>query len=462
LIKRQKIKHLLASGKPGDEVFLCGWVRSKRTSKACAFIALNDGSCQGTIQLVVDNDSEASEKLTNIGTGAGLGIAGVLVESPAKGQAVEVQVKDITVYGEAGSDYPLQKKGHSVEFLREIAHLRPRTNAFGAMFRVRNSLANATHEYFQKKEFIWAHTPLLTASDGEGAGEMFQVTTMDLKNPPLTDKGQIDYSKDFFGKKAHLAVTGQLEAEFMALSLGDVYTFGPTFRAENSNTTRHLSEFWMIEPEMAFADLDDNIELAYGHVTYMMNKVLEECPEELQFFEKFFKGIKIDDFRNLVQKEAQRVTYTDAISILKNTKKKFENPVEWGIDLSTEHERFLAEEHFKGPVFVTDYPKDIKAFYMRLNDDEKTVAATDLLVPGVGELIGGSQREERLDVLDVRMNELGVPKEDLQWYLDLRRYGSVPHAGYGLGFERMVMYMTGMGNIRDTIPCPRVPNFIEF
>ena len=321
MIKREKIKHLLASGKAGDEVYLCGWVRSKRTSKACAFIALNDGSCQATIQLVVDNDSSEFEKLSNVGTGASLGVAGKLVESPAKGQAVEVQVKELTVFGEGGADYPLQKKGHSLEFLREIAHLRPRTNAFGAMFRVRNALANATHDYFQKKEFIWAHTPLLTASDGEGAGEMFQVTTMDMTNVPKTDKGAIDYSKDFFGKKAHLAVTGQLEAEFMALSMGDVYTFGPTFRAENSNTSRHLAEFWMIEPEMAFADLDDNIDLAYGHITHMINKTLEQCPAELQFFEKFFKGMKIDSFHELVNKKAQRVTYTDAITILKGTKR---------------------------------------------------------------------------------------------------------------------------------------------
>lgn len=459
---RKKIKHILSDGNVDDHVYVCGWVRSKRVSKVCAFIALNDGSCQSTIQLVIDSASSEMAKLTSVGTGAAIGARGKLVDSPAKGQALEVSVEQITVFGEAGPDYPLQKKGHSLEFLREIAHLRPRTNAFGAMFRVRNNLAHATHEYFQDKGFLWAHTPILTASDGEGAGEMFQVTALDLKKLPFDDEGNVDYEKDFFGKKAHLAVTGQLEAEFMALSMGDVYTFGPTFRAENSNTTRHLAEFWMIEPEMAFADLSDVIELAHGHFVHMIDKVLAECPNELGFFEKFFKGVKLDELKEIAAARPEVVTYTDAIEILSSTQKKFENPVSWGVDLATEHERFLAEQHFKGPVFVTDYPKDIKAFYMRLNDDEKTVAATDFLVPGVGELIGGSQREERLDVLDSRMEDIGIEKSDLQWYLDLRRFGSVPHAGYGLGFERMVMFATGMSNIRDTIPCPRVPNFIEF
>lgn len=411
---------------------------------------------------MIDNDSPNADELKNIGTGAGLGISGSLVESPAKGQTVEVQVSDLTVFGESGPDYPLQKKGHSVEFLREIAHLRPRTNAFGAMFRLRNVLATATHDYFQEQGFIWAHTPLLTASDGEGAGEVFNVSTFPLDNVPKDDKGAVDYSKDFFGKPAYLAVTGQLEAEFMALSLGDVYTFGPTFRAENSNTSRHLAEFWMIEPEMAFADLSDIIDLAYGHFVYMIKAALEKCPEELSFFEKFFKGTSIEALKKLTEQKPVRITYTQAVDLLLNSGQTFENKVEWGEELATEHERYLAEKHFKGPLFVTDYPKGVKAFYMRLNDDGKTVAATDMLVPGVGELIGGSQREERLEILDQRMDELGVPKTELQWFLDLRRYGSVPHAGYGLGFERMLMFVSGMSNIRDTIPCPRVPNWIEF
>lgn len=461
-IRRSKIKQLLDSGTVGDSVYVCGWVRSKRSSKACTFLALNDGSCQGTIQIVVDTNDENDELLKHIGTGAAVGILGELVESPAKGQSVEVASKELNIFGEAGPDYPLQKKGHTMEFLREIAHLRPRSNAFGAMFRLRNVLSQATHEYFQKQGFIWAHTPLLTASDGEGAGEVFGVTTFDLKNVPLDDKGQVDFKKDFFGKPAYLAVTGQLEAEFMALSMGDVYTFGPTFRAENSNTSRHLAEFWMIEPEISFAGLDEVIELAYGHFKYMIEAALGRCPEELAFFHKFFKGPSVQDLKKVISTAPVRITYTEAVELLKESGKEFENTPKWGEELATEHERYLAESHFGGPLFVTDYPKDVKAFYMRLNEDGKTVAATDFLVPGVGELIGGSQREERLDVLDSRMTEMNIPKDELGWYLDLRKFGSVPHGGYGLGFERMLMYVSGMGNIRDTIPCPRVPNFIEF
>ncbi|NRA43977.1 MAG: asparagine--tRNA ligase [Oligoflexales bacterium] len=460
---RRHIRHMIAKGENGQEVTVLAWVRTKRVSKNFAFISVNDGSCQALLQIVVDAGTPAFEALKDVQTGCSVRVSGELRESPAKGQKWEVLAKELVVIGEAPADtYPLQKKGHSLEFLREIAHLRPRTNTFGAVFRVRNVLAQAVHEFFRQRDFIWAHTPILTASDCEGGGEMFKVTCLDLENPPKDGQGKVDYSKDFFGKAANLTVSGQLEAEFLALSLGDVYTFGPTFRAENSHTTRHLSEFWMIEPEMAFADLQVDMDLAQSFVAYLVKQVLEKCPDELAFFEKLYKNIKVSDLEKLAGSSFVQMSYTDAVKTLQDSKKKFEYPVEWGVDLQTEHERFLTEHICKGPVTVFDYPKDIKAFYMRQNDDDKTVAAMDVLVPGVGELIGGSQREERLDLLDSKMDALGIPKADLQWYLDLRRFGSVPHAGFGMGFERMVMYVTGMQNIRDVIMCPRTPNLIDF
>ena len=374
-----------------------------------------------------------------------------------------MEVSDIDVIGGADpGKYPLQKKGHSLEFLREISHLRPRSNTFGAVFRVRNILSSAIHEFFQDHGFLWVHTPIITASDCEGAGELFTVTSLDIKNPPKDKEGGVDFSQDFFGKRSFLTVSGQLEAEFMAMSLGDVYTFGPTFRAENSNTSRHLSEFWMIEPEMAFADLSDDMELAEEFIHFICKRVLERCEKEIAFLEKFFKRTSMKELQDLSEKSFVRISYTEAVKKLKSSKKNFEFPVEWGTDLQSEHERFLTDEAFKSPVIVTDYPKDIKAFYMRLNDDEKTVAAMDVLLPAIGEIIGGSQREERLEVLEARLEVDGIPKEGLQWYLDLRRYGSTPHAGFGLGFERLVQYVTGMANIRDVIPCPRTPKSIEF
>ena len=459
---RNRIHEIMTAGKSGQKVVVFGWVRTKRMSKNLSFIAINDGSCQDLLQVVVDADSEASECLKQVQTGCSIKVEGLLKDSPAKGQKWEIVADTLTIIGEVtAQDYPLQKKGHSLEFLRDVAHLRPRTNTFGAVFRVRNVLAQAVHNFFSQRNFIWAHTPILTASDCEGAGEMFTVTGFDLNNLPLKS-GKVDYSQDFFGRRAHLTVSGQLEAEFLALSLGDVYTFGPTFRAENSNTSRHLSEFWMVEPEMAFADLEADIQVANEFVTYLIREVVQKCTEEINFFEKFYKNVKLSDLEKLAEAKYQKVSYTDAIKILQESKKSFEFPVDWGADLQTEHERFLSEQVFKGPVTVFDYPKDIKSFYMRNNDDGKTVAAMDVLVPGVGELIGGSQREERLDILEGRMDQLSIIKDDLQWYLDLRRFGSVPHAGFGMGFERMVMFVTGMQNIRDVIPCPRTPNFINF
>ena len=371
-------------------------------------------------------------------------------------------VSDIKIFGNADPEkYPLQKKGHSMDFLREIGHLRPRSNTFGAVFRVRNVLADAVHEFFQSRGFVWVHTPIITSSDCEGAGDMFTVTSLDLDKLPGTD-GSIDFSRDFFGKRAFLTVSGQLEAEFLAMSLGDVYTFGPTFRSENSNTSRHLAEFWMIEPEMAFADLRDDMKLAEDFIRFLCNKVIDKCRSEIVFFEKFIKNTSLDELKALGEKPFMHITYTDAVRELKKAKQKFEFPVDWGLDLQSEHERFLTDTVFKGPVIVTDYPKDIKAFYMRLNDDEKTVAAMDVLLPKIGEIIGGSQREERLDVLTDRMSRSGIPPESMDWYLDLRRFGSAPHAGFGLGFERLVQYITGMHNIRDVIPCPRAPQLIRF
>jgi asparaginyl-tRNA synthetase len=461
-MERIRIKHLLTSAEIGKAVSICGWIRSKRESKGIAFIALNDGSTQETLQLVIPGESPAFTELANCNTGAAIKAIGERKESPAKGQKIEIEVSEIHVFGDADPDnYPLQKKGHTMEFLREIGHLRPRSNTFGAVFRVRNVLANAVHEFFQGRGFAWVHTPIITSSDCEGAGDMFTVTSLDPEQLPKTDEG-VDYSQDFFGKHAYLTVSGQLEAEFLAMSLGDVYTFGPTFRAENSNTSRHLSEFWMIEPEMSFADLNDDIKLAEDFIHFLCGKVLELCESEIAFFEKFIKNTSITAIRELAEKPFVHITYTDAIEELKKSKQKFEFPVEWGLDLQSEHERYLTDKVFKGPVVVTDYPKEIKAFYMRLNDDGKTVAAMDVLLPKIGEIIGGSQREERLDVLMERMNQSEVPVEGMQWYLDLRRYGSAPHAGFGLGFERFVQYITGMQNIRDVIPCPRAPQLIKF
>lgn len=462
-MRRALIKDILSEGNTGQKVNVCGWVRTKRESKGVAFIALSDGSSQETLQLVIPAESLAFNKLSHCNTGAAIKASGVLKESPGKRQKVEVEVSDIEVFGGADSEkYPLQKKGHTLEYLREIGHLRPRTNTFGAVFRVRNILSRAVHEFFQSRGFLWIHTPIITSSDCEGAGDLFTVTSLDLEKLPRGNNGDIDFSRDFFGRRAYLTVSGQLEAEFLAMSMGDVYTFGPTFRAENSNTSRHLSEFWMIEPEMAFADLNDDVQLAEDFVRALCSQVLEKCKGEIAFFEKFYKNTSVKELQDLAEKPFFRITYTDAIKELEKTKINFEFPVKWGLDLQSEHERHLTDNVFKGPVIVTDYPKEIKAFYMRLNQDEKTVAAMDILVPKIGEIIGGSQREERLDILKDRMQEMEIPRENMEWYLDLRRFGSAPHAGFGLGFERLVQYITGMPNIRDVIPCPRAPQSIKF
>ena len=426
-------------------------------------MVLGDGSTQDTLQVIVDADTQPFSQLVQCNTGAAISVRGVLRESPGKGQKVELLAQELTVFG--GSDpetYPLQKKGHTLEFLREIGHLRPRSNTFGAVFRVRNTLAYAVHEFFQNRGFIWAHTPIITANDCEGAGELFTVTNFDLNALPRDDKGQVDYRKDFFGKRTHLTVSGQLEGEFMAMAMGSIYTFGPTFRAENSNTTRHLAEFWMIEPEMAFADLADDAQLAEEFLRAMCAAVVKHCPQELEFLEKQYKTITVAEIAKLAESPFTRITYTDAVAELSRAKQKFEFPVSWGLDLQSEHERFLTDTVYKGPVIVTDYPEQIKAFYMRMNDDGKTVAAMDVLAPRIGEIIGGSQREERLPLLEQRMAAMKIPAADLQWYLDLRRFGSAPHAGFGLGFERLVQYLTGMGNIRDVIACPRAPQLVAF
>ena len=461
-MSRVRIKQILTNAKEGQEVSVNAWIRSKRANKNIAFLVLNDGSMQADLQVVIDNDKPAFTKLDNVSTGAAVKVTGILVASPGKGQAWEIQGHDLVLYGSAAEGYPLQKKGHSLEFLREIAHLRGRSNAFGAVFRVRNAISDLIHKFFQERDFIWAHTPILTASDCEGAGEMFQVTSLDLKNPPLTDKGDIDYKKDFFGKETHLTVSGQLNGEAMAMSLGDIYTFGPTFRAENSNTTRHLAEFWMVEPEMAFADINDLQDLAEDFLKYVFKNIVDLCPDELAFLHKMFKGNSVESLLKMSKEPFARVTYTEAIDKLLESGKKFDYAVEWGVDLQTEHERYLSEELFKKPVIVTDYPAAIKAFYMKLNSDGKTVAAMDVLAPNIGEIIGGSQREDQYDVLLQKVKDFGLPQEEIQWYLDLRKFGSAPHAGFGLGFERLVQYVTGMANIRDVIPFPRVPQSINF
>ena len=457
-MQRTKIVKLYESPESfdGASITVCGWARNLRDQKSFGFIELNDGSCFKPLQVVFERESlDNYDEIAHQNVGAALIVSGRLVLTPGAKQPFELKAAEITVEGKSSPDYPLQPKRHSVEFLRTIQHLRARTNLFSATFRVRSVAAQGIHEFFKSRGFVYIHTPLITGSDAEGAGAMFRVTTIDPENPPRREDGSIDWSKDFFGKATYLTVSGQLNAENFALAFGDVYTFGPTFRAENSNTQRHAAEFWMIEPEMAFADLDDDLECMEAMLKFVINYVLEKCPQEMDFFNSFVdKGLK-DRLMNVVSNDFGRITYTDAIELLKKNNDKFDYPVEWGSDIQTEHERYLAETVFKRPVFVTDYPKEIKAFYMRLNDDGKTVAASDCLVPGIGEIIGGSQREERLDMLEKRMDELGLNKEDYWWYLDLRRYGSCRHAGFGLGFERLIMYLTGVSNIRDVELHPR-------
>lgn len=458
------IAAILRGGNPGDTVTVKGWIRSKREAKEFAFVDINDGSCMANIQVVIDKDvPDYATILKQINTGASIELTGELVESPAKGQRVEVKASQVKIHGEADPEtYPLQKKRHSFEFLRDIGHLRSRTNTLSAVFRVRNACSAAVHQFFQERGFLWVHTPIISASDCEGAGEMFNVTTLNLKNVPLTPEKEIDYSQDFFGKAAYLTVSGQLEAEVMAMAFGNVYTFGPTFRAENSNTSRHLAEFWMIEPEMAFCDLLEDMDLAETFLRYIFKYVMEHCQADMEFFNERIDKTVLATAENIINNQFERLTYTNAITLLEKSGQKFEYPVSWGLDLQSEHERYLAEEVFKKPVILTDYPVDIKSFYMRLNDDGKTVAAMDILAPKIGEIIGGSQREERLDLLEQRLKAQGLNPADYWWYLDLRRYGTVPHAGFGLGFERLVQFMTGMTNIRDVIPFPRAPLTVEF
>ena len=443
------------------EITVGGWVRSIRDSKAFGFIVINDGTFFTPLQVVYHDDMENFEEISKLNVGAAVVVTGTLVATPQAKQPFEIQAKTVTVEGASAPDYPLQKKRHSFEYLRTIAHLRPRTNTFQAVFRVRSLTAYALHKFFQERGFVYVHTPIITGSDCEGAGEMFRVTTMDMENIPKTENGAVDYTQDFFGKETSLTVSGQLNAETYAQAFGNVYTFGPTFRAENSNTTRHAAEFWMLEPEMAFADLEDDMDLAEDMLKYVINYVMENAPEEMNFFNSFVDKGLIDRLTNVATSEFARITYTDAIEILKKHNDKFEFKVSWGIDLQTEHERYLTEKVYKRPVFVTDYPKDIKAFYMKQNPDGKTVAAVDCLVPGIGEIIGGSQREDDYEKLATRMEELGMKTEDYGFYMDLRKYGSTRHAGFGLGFERCIMYLTGMGNIRDVVPFPRTVNNCE-
>ena len=476
--KRIKIKELLAAEPQQQEVTVMGWVRTFRNNQ---FIALNDGSTNNNLQVVMELGKFGDELLKRITTSASLKVTGIVVPSLGKGQKLELKATQVEILGDCDAEkYPLQPKKHSLEFLREIAHLRFRTNTFGSVFRVRNALAFAVHKFFNEKGFVYMHTPIITASDAEGAGEMFKVTTLPFDNTPKNDDGSINYKEDFFGRATNLTVSGQLEGELAATAFGDIYTFGPTFRAENSNTARHLAEFWMIEPEMAFYDLEDNANLAEEFIKYIIRYAMDNCREDLDFLaqrladeekqkpqlERSEMGL-IERLEFVIQNDFERLTYTEAIKILKesnhNKKKKFQYLVEdWGVDLQSEHERYLVEKHFKKPVILTDYPKDIKSFYMRLNDDGKTVAAMDILAPGIGEIVGGSQREERMDVLERRMKEMNIPSEEMWWYLDTRRYGTVPHAGFGLGFERMVQFVTGMTNIRDVIPFPRTPKSAEF
>ena len=465
---RIKIKELktpsIAKNYVGKEITVKGWVRTVRNQKTFSFIELNDGSTLSNFQVVANAETPHYDKLiAQLSTGVSIAATGVIVQSPAKEQEVELQAKNISIIGVCDPEtYPMQRKRHSFEFLRTIAHLRPRTNTIGAVTRVRNALAYATHKFFQENGFLWIHTPIITASDCEGAGKMFRVTTLDAEKPPKGPDGKIDFSQDFFGKPAYLTVSGQLNGEIYASALSDVYTFGPTFRAENSNTSRHLAEFWMIEPEMAFADITDDMDCAEGYIKYVLKYVLENCPEDMQFFDKYVSNGLLERLQHVVETPFERTSYTYAVRILEKSNKQFEFPVKWGLDLQSEHERYLAEEFFAKPVIITDYPRQIKAFYMRDNEDHKTVAAMDVLVPKIGEIIGGSQREERLDRLEQKLKEFGLHPEDYWWYLELRKYGSVPHAGFGVGFERLIQFATGMENIRDVIPFPRYPGKADF
>ncbi|MBR8765620.1 Asparagine--tRNA ligase [Porphyromonas levii] len=465
-MERTKIVDILIAPEVGSDVNIKGWVRTKRGSKGISFVAVNDGSCIHNLQVVVDHQSFDEELLKKITTGASVSITGLLTESQGKGQSVEIQAKEILLYGEADPmTYPLQKKGHGMEFLREIAHLRPRTNTFGAVFRIRHHMAIAIHKFFHERGFFYFHTPLITASDAEGAGAMFEVTTLNIDNPPRHEDGTVDYSEDFFGRRTNLTVSGQLEGELAATALGAIYTFGPTFRAENSNTPRHLAEFWMIEPEIAFYDIVDNMNLAEEFIKYLVQWALDNCRDDLEFLNNMIDKELIARLESVVSKEFKRLTYTEGVKILEDAVAKghkFEYPVFWGADLASEHERYLVENHFKTPVILTDYPAEIKAFYMKQNEDGKTVRAMDVLFPKIGEIIGGSQREESYEKLVRRCDETGVPTKEMSWYLDTRRFGTVPHSGFGLGFERLLLFVTGMGNIRDVIPFPRTPNNADF
>jgi len=461
MTKRTKINELSNFESPADEVLIKGWVRTKRDSKDFSFIEVNDGSCLKNIQVIADGSLINYADITRLTTGSAVAISGSLAESPGGGQNWEIQAKDIEIISIAPEDYPLQKKRHSDEYLRTIAHLRPRTNKYGAAFRIRSELSYAIHKYFRDRGFRYIHTPIITGSDCEGAGELFRVTTLDMENLPRIE-GQADYSEDFFGRETGLTVSGQLSGEMFALALGDIYTFGPTFRAENSNTSRHAAEFWMVEPEMAFCDLEGDMDIAEEMLKYLANSIQENCAEDIELFAKFVDKELLNTINNVTSSDFIRLPYEEAVEILENSKEKFEYEIGYGKDLQSEHERYLTEKHFKKPVIVYNYPREIKPFYMRQNDDGKTVSAMDVLVPRIGEIIGGSQREERLDKLEARMKEMNLPPEDYWWYLDSRRFGSVPHSGFGLGFERMLMFLTGITNIRDVIPFPRTPNSIEF
>ncbi len=462
-MKKQRISEILKSEAISSDITVKGWVRTKRGNKGVAFIALNDGSCAENVQIVVDVTNFDDALLKSITTGACIRVDGVLVASQGAGQGVEVQARTIEIYGTADPEtYPLQKKGHSLEFLRDIAYLRPRTNTFGAILRIRHAMAFAIHQYFNQKGFFYLHTPIITASDCEGAGQMFNVSTLDMQNPPLTEEGKVDYALDFFGKACNLTVSGQLEGELGALALGQIYTFGPTFRAENSNTPRHLAEFWMIEPEMAFYELEDNMELAEDFLKYLIRYALENCTSDLEFMNKMWDKELLERLRFVVDNDFVRLDYTEGVEILKASGKKFEFPVDWGCDLQSEHERYLVEEHFQKPVILINYPKEIKSFYMKQNSDGRTVRAMDVLFPKIGEIIGGSEREADFGKLSARVRELGMNEDDVWWYLDTRRWGSAPHSGFGLGFERLLLFVTGMANIRDVIPFPRTPKNAEF
>ncbi len=462
-MERTKVADILQKGLSGTEINVKGWVRTRRDYKNIVFIAINDGSVIHNIQVVAETSNFDEALIKLLTTGSCVSVEGMLVESQGKGQALEIQASKIVVYGTAdGEKYPLQRKGHSLEFLREIAHLRPRTNTFGAIFRMRHEMAYAIHRFFHEKGFYWLHTPIITGSDAEGAGAMFRVTTLDPLNPPKKEDGSINYAEDFFGKETNLTVSGQLEGELGALALSQVYTFGPTFRAENSNTTRHLAEFWMIEPEVAFFELKENMDLAEEFLKYLVSTALQNCRADLEFLNKMYDNDLIARLESVLASPFERLTYTDAVEILKSCGHPFEYPVDWGTDLQSEHERYLVEKHFGKPVILTDYPKHIKAFYMKQNEDGKTVRAMDVLFPGIGEVIGGSQREEDYDKLYQRIQEMGIHEKDLWWYLETRKYGTAPHSGFGLGFERLMLFVTGMGNIRDVIPFPRFPQNAEF